>query len=43
MEHLEKIASENKPIKDEKIESYKGLTLLDDKVYSGGTSIKYWM
>ncbi len=43
MEHLEKVASENKAVKDEKIKSYEGLTLLDNKIYSSGTSIKYWM
>ena len=44
MEHLENIALEAKPVKDEKISKpYEGLALLDDKLYSGGTSIRYWM
>ena len=30
-------------LKDKAKETYDGLNLIEEKVYAGGTSIKYWM
>ena len=45
MERLEKTLEEVSIEKSESKEnlSYKGLQLIEDKSYSSGTSIKYWM
>ena len=37
---IEEGTEELKPIKDT---GYKGLELVDERAYYGGTSIKYWM
>jgi len=42
MEKLEKIAVKAVS-KEKQPELYNGLVLVEEKVYSEGTSIKYWM
>jgi len=45
MEKLEislKESSVKKPVTEDK-RQYRGLQLIEDRIYMGGTSIKYWM
>lgn len=44
MEKLEKTAQKvliRKPTQEDR--KYKGLQLIEERIYMGGTSIKYWM